>query len=104
LKAGQRWQEHELVFPNTMGRPQTRGNAHREWKRLLRTAGLRDARFHDLRHTAATLALSQGAALWDVSQMLGHATIATTGDVYSHWTDKGREEVASKLEQALVSA
>jgi integrase len=102
LLAGARWQEHELVFPNTMGRPQTRGNAHREWKRLLRAAGLRDARFHDLRHTAATLALSQGAALWDVSQMLGHASITTTGDVYSHWTDKGREDVASRLEQALT--
>jgi integrase len=104
LAAGQHWKPNNLVFPTDRGTPQRAGNLHRAWKRLLTRAGLPDARFHDLRHNAATLALSAGATLFDVSRMLGHASIATTSDTYGHWTVEGREEVAGRLARALRGA
>jgi integrase len=102
LRAGQHWRDHGLVFPSDHGTPQTQGNAHRAWKRLLARAGLDDARFHDLRHTAATLALSEGASLFDVSRMLGHGSIKTTADLYGHWTQEGREDIAVRMERVLT--
>jgi integrase len=69
---------------------------------LLARAGLDDARFHDLRHTAATLALSEGASLFDVSRMLGHGSINTTADLYGHWTQEGREDIAVRMERVLT--
>jgi integrase len=51
---------------------------------LLRRAGLRDARFHDLRHTCATLLLTKGVHPKIVSEMLGHSSVSITLDTYSH--------------------
>jgi integrase len=101
LSAGQHWQEHDLVFPTSWGTPRRRGNSFRAWKKLLAAAGVRDIRFHDLRHSAATLALGEGANLFDVSRMLGHKSIATTSNQYGHWTQEGREDVAERLGRAL---
>jgi integrase len=53
-------------------------------KLLVRRAGLPDIRFHDLRHTCATLLLTQGVHPKIVSEMLGHPSIAITLDTYSH--------------------
>ncbi len=61
LLAAQRWQEQGLVFPSRVGTPRRAGNAWLSWKRLLKRAGLPDYKFHELRHTAASLALSEGA-------------------------------------------
>ncbi len=57
-----------------------------EWgyKNLLKKAGLPEYRFHDLRHTFATRALSQGVDPKTVSGLLGHATVALTLDIYTH--------------------
>jgi integrase len=71
------------------------------WKRLLKRARLPDYKFHEMRHTAASLALSEGASLFHVSRMLGHGSISITADTYGHWTDEGREDVAARLERAL---
>lgn len=104
LRAGQHWQEQGLVFPSDRGRAQNRGTVHRAWKNLLLRAEISDTRFHNLRHTAATLALAQGATLFDVSRMLGHGSIQTTADQYGHWTQEGREDVAQRMERALHKA
>jgi integrase len=104
LLAGQRWRDHGLVFPSDVGTPQGAANLHTAWKRLLRRAGIPDVRFHDLRHTAATLALAEGASLFDVSRMLGHNSIKTTADLYGHWSQEGREDVAQRMERALRGA
>jgi len=104
LLAAQRWQEHGLVFPSRVGTPRRAGNAWLSWKRLLKRAGLPDYKFHELRHTAASMALSEGASLFHVSRMLGHSSIAITGDTYGHWTDEGREDVAARLERAIFGA
>jgi integrase len=78
----------ELLTPS--GQPFVNNAAKHGFKRLLKTAGLPDMRFHDPRHTAATLPLSRGVHPQVVSEMLGHADIAITLRVYAHVTPMGR--------------
>ncbi len=98
---GQHWQEHDLVFPTRTGRPKRAANTWLAWKRLLHRAGLADTKFHNLRHTAASLALQAGVPMWEVSKMLGHRDITTTFRIYSHLTREGRERVAEAMSEVL---
>ena len=70
-------------------------------KPLLKRAGLPRVRFHDLRHTCATLLLSKNVNPKVVSEMLGHATIAITLDTYSHVLPTMQESAAAAMEDAL---
>jgi integrase len=84
---GPRWQEHGLVFPNTVGKPINDSNLrNRYFYPLLDRAGLPHIRFHDLRHSAATLLLGEGIHPKIVSDLLGHSQIGITLDLYSHVT------------------
>lgn len=75
----------EWVFSTRTGNTITCQNLnHRSFKPLLKQAGLPDMRFHDLRHTAATLLLTKGVHPKIVQEMLGHSTISITLDTYSH--------------------
>lgn len=79
------WEDNDLVFPNTIGRPVEAGNfLRRHYRPLLKRLGFPPVRFHDLRHTAATLLLLQGIHPKIVSEMLGHASVSITLDLYSH--------------------
>jgi integrase len=84
MERGQLWQDHGLVFPSTIGTPLLGGNLNRSFKATLRRAGLPEIRFHDLRHTCATLLLRQGVNPKYVQELLGHADISLTLNVYSH--------------------
>jgi integrase len=64
-------------------------------------AGLPDIRFHDLRHTCATLLLTKGAHPKIVSEMLGHSSIAITLDTYSHVIPGLGDAAANAMEDAL---
>lgn len=91
-----------LVFATRVGTPIHRANLHAEsWKPLLRRAGVRDVRFHDLRHTCATLLLTKGVHPKIVSEMLGHSSIAITLDIYSHVIPGLGDVAASAMEDAL---
>jgi integrase len=79
------WRENGLVFATEIGTPLNRHNlTQRSFRPLLERAGLPQIRFHDLRHTCATILLSQGVHAKFVQELLGHSTIAITLDTYSH--------------------
>lgn len=103
LSAGPAWHEPYpgLVFTNLTGGPLEGGNVTNRFKADLAAAGLPVARYHDLRHTAATLLLGDGTHPKVVQEMLGHATIAVTMDTYSHVTPNMQREAASVFDRAL---
>ena len=79
------WRDPELVFASTIGTSLDPSNlVARSFKPLLKRAGLPDIRFHDLRHTCATLLLSEGVLVKVVQEILGHSSVSVTMDVYSH--------------------
>jgi integrase len=84
LRLGAVWQDHDLVFCNRVGDPLYGTYVLRQLVKHLGTAELPRVRFHDLRHTAATLLLSARVNPKVVSELLGHATVAITLDIYSH--------------------
>jgi integrase len=85
LRLGSAWEDLSLVFANEVGRPILPQNlVRRSFRRILDRAGLPHVRFHDLRHTAATLLLGRGVHAKIVSEMLGHSQIGITLDTYSH--------------------
>ena len=92
-----------LVFANEIGGIFNPSNLrNRSFARLLMRAGLSaETRFHDLRHTCATLLLSRNVNPKIVSEMLGHANISITLDTYSHVLPDMQEKAAKALEEAL---
>ena len=93
--------ERDLVFPDKHGRAQDPSGLTRRFKKLAREAGLPRMRFHDLRHTHATMLLSQGVHPKIVQERLGHQTIGITMDVYSHVLKGMQKEAVSKLNEYL---
>ncbi|SER41171.1 Site-specific recombinase XerD [Streptomyces sp. yr375] len=82
--AGTEWQHNGYVFTTPQGRPIDPTNLTRAFATLLRKAGLRRIRFHDVRHSTATLLLEQGVELVVIKELLGHAHIGVTATVYAH--------------------
>ena len=99
---GDRYRDQGLVFPSRVGTPMNAKNlTARSFKPLLKKAGLPDIRFHDLRHTFATLMLQNGEHPKVVQEMLGHATIAITMDTYSHVLPNMQRDAVDRLEVLL---
>lgn len=91
LRAGQDWQESGFVFTiakrgagRQLGTPLHPRNVLRTLHAILAGAGLPRIRFHDLRHSAASLLLAAGVQLAEVSKVLGHSEVRVTSDVYAH--------------------
>ncbi|MGO9061580.1 MAG: tyrosine-type recombinase/integrase [Candidatus Binataceae bacterium] len=98
LKAGSAWSDQGLVFPNTIGKPFEPRAIDSMFKRILKKAGIPDStRFHDLRHTALTRLIEDGADLYQVSRLAGHSSIATTANLYGHWTPAMKHALADKM-------
>jgi integrase len=103
LLVGSDWRDYDLVFTDGWGEPlDGRHVTSRDFRGLLRRAGLPPIPFHDLRHTAATILLASGVHPKMVQEMLGHATIAMTLDVYSHVTPTMHDEAAATMERVLA--
>ncbi len=66
--------------------------------RLLKAAGLRQVRFHDLRHTFASLLLQQGESPVYVKEQMGHSSIQVTGDLYGHLIPGGNKQAVDRLD------
>jgi len=91
----------DLVFANHEGKPVDPGVLSHNFGRIARKAGLKQVRFHDLRHTFASLMLQRGAKPKVISEALGHASVAFTMDVYSHIIDGMQEEAMALLDEVL---
>jgi integrase len=100
-KAGRLWQEHDLVFCTSVGTPLNPDRVRVPFKELLKEAGLPDIRFHDLRHSAATLLLAMGIHPKITQEMLGHSNIAMTMDVYSHVLPGMQQEAIDRLNEVM---
>jgi integrase len=101
-RVGSLWSENGLMFASEMGESLNRHNlTRRSFKPLLKRAGLPQIRFHDLRHTCATLLLTRNVNPKIVSEMLGHSSIAITLDTYSHVLPNMRDQAAAAMEEAL---
>jgi integrase len=99
LQAGAAWEDHQLVFCRPTGRPLTAAWLVRgRFQPLLRRAGLPLIRFHDLRHTAATLWFRSGVNPKVVQETLGHSRVAITLDTYSHMIPDLQMETARVMD------
>ena len=99
------WEDNDLIFTNEVGRHITPQNLlRRSFSSLLERAGLQRIRFHDLRHSAATLLLLQGVHVKVVSEMLGHSSVSLTLDTYSHVLPSMQSDAAAKMEALLAPA
>ncbi len=99
--AGTAWQSNGHVFTTAQGRPIDPTNLTRTFTTLLRTASLRRIRFHDLRHSTATLLLEQGVELVVIKELLGHAHIGVTATVYAHVRLRLQRDAIDTLSTAL---
>jgi integrase len=100
---GDAWDStYDLVFPNAWGKVVTFENfSHRTLHPALKRAGLPLIRFHDLRHTAATLLLSKGVNIKVVSEMLGHANVSITLRIYAHVLPHMQQAAAQAMDDIL---
>jgi integrase len=102
LRASAQWADNGLVFTTGIGTPLDAQNiVNRHFKPLLKRAGLPSIRWHDLRHTYATLLLARGTHPTYVQKSLGHASVQLTLDRYSHWMPSMGCNTAEGIDEAL---
>ena len=102
LQAGDAWNERDLVFCTPTGGLIYPSSLRATFARLLKDAGLPHLRFHDLRHSAATLLLSMGVHAKVVQELLGHSTIAMTLNTYSHVLPSMHQDAIEKLSELFI--
>jgi integrase len=101
--AGEAWQESGLVFTTRQGGPLEPRNLIRHFKQVLKKAGLPEAiRFHDLRHSCATLLIAQGVHPRVVMEILRHSQISTTMNTYAHVLPRLQRDATTKIEELLA--
>ncbi len=103
VKAGPAWEDNDLVFATKLGRPVEQRNLHRNFHDLLDSAGLPRIRFHDLRHSCASLLLAQGVPARVVMEILGHSQIALTMNTYSHVMPALTRDAADRMDAVFAA-
>lgn len=101
LAAGPRWQDGGFAFASGRGTPLDERAVHKRFKAVLSNAGLRDQRFHDLRHACASLLLAQGVHARGVMEVLGHSQISLTMNTYAHVMPTMLRDAADKMDAIL---
>lgn len=104
LKMGEQFEDNDLVVCWDDGKCINPDTLSQKFRRLIERIGLKHIRLHDLRHTNATLMLEYGVNIKVAQQRLGHASISTTMDIYSHVTEKVEKEAADKLDKGIFEA
>ena len=100
MAAGPAWRDHGLIFASETGAPLDPENFSRTFAKLCNRAGLGHWHPHELRHSGASLMLAQGTPLHVVSEILGHASIMITKDVYGHLYPGEMDRYADRLNEA----
>lgn len=103
LKAGPLWNEEGFVFTDEVGHRLSPNTVYHNYKRLVASIGLPDARLHDLRHSYAVASLRAGDDIKTVQSNLGHHTAAFTLDVYGHVTEEMKRASAERMEKFIQS-
>lgn len=98
------WTDHDLIVCTGIGTPVNPNNVSRSFDGLVKRAGLRRIRVHDLRHTSATLLLLAGTPAKIVSERLGHASVGITLDLYSHVSPHMQDDAALAISRVLAGA
>jgi len=101
LATGPGWAESDLVFTTRKGTPIDPDNFGHYFHRLCARAGLGHWSPHGLRHSAASIMLAQGTPLWVVSEVLGHASVAITKDIYGHLLGAEKQEATQAITDVL---
>jgi integrase len=101
LLAGGRWHDDGYVFASTIGTPVDAPELRRAFAAILRRADLPAIRFHDLRHSAASLMLAQGVPMRVVMETLGHSSITLTANTYSHVLPALQRQAAEAMDRLL---
>ena len=91
------------MFTNEFGKHLYPNGIERNVKKVFSDMGRPDLRFHDLRHSYATLALQNGDDLKTVSEALGHSSVAITADVYASVSQRMRQDSANRMEAFIQS-
>lgn len=102
LIAGSRWHDLDLVFPSTIGTIADSANVTHAFHDALLRAGLPRMRFHDLRHTAASLMLAQDVNPKVMQEVLGHSQFSMTMDLYSHLMPAAKKDAADRMDALLT--
>jgi integrase len=102
-EAGYHWKEMDLIFTSTIGTPLNFKNIiERHFKPILKASNVPVIRFHDLRHTAASLMLNNNIPPIVVSRRLGHSKALITLDVYGHLIPSMQSEVAELIDDLVM--
>lgn len=101
LQAGPLWQDNGYVFCNEIGEHLSPNTVYHNYKRIVASIGLPDARLHDLRHSYAVAALQAGDDVKTVQGNLGHHAASFTLDVYGHVTEDMKQASADRMEQYI---
>ncbi|USK98226.1 tyrosine-type recombinase/integrase [Bacillus tropicus] len=101
LSQGEEYQDNDLVKCTPSGTPINPANVRRSLNALIKKAVVPKIRFHDLRHTHATLLLAKGVNVKVISERLGHSNIKITLDTYSHVLPTMQEDAVNKIEEIL---
>jgi integrase len=101
LRFGSAYEDNQLVVPRPDGKPMDPRGMNEHFTECIKKSGMKKIRFHDLRHTHATIMLQLGEHPKVVSERLGHSNVNITLDTYSHVLPNMQEDAARKLFEAF---
>ncbi|HLI50999.1 MAG TPA: site-specific integrase [Thermomicrobiaceae bacterium] len=101
LKAGPVWQDHDLVFPSTIGTPRDPNNLERAWRKLAERVGLDWLNFHGLRHGFGSLLAARKVHPRVAMQQMRHSQLSLTMEIYTHVAPELAREAAAEIDRAL---
>ncbi|MBP2033216.1 site-specific recombinase XerD [Clostridium algifaecis] len=96
--AGEAYTDNDLIFPNQVGEPLDIRNLTKSYERVLKKANIPYKNFHSMRHTFATRLFEEDVPLKTVQELLGHADISTTANIYTHVMPKQKVKAVDKID------